>query len=106
MKLYNSIKVINNGDVTLHVDFSSTQANQDTCMIDLPQPQIIYPKQSLAIPIGFSIFIVGRFYAKIVMTTKEQEFIIPVTGVGIKITLSNKSKKILSQERLSSVRID
>jgi hypothetical protein len=103
MKLYESIRVTNNGEVTLFIDFSETRKEQGSCILDLPQPQIVYPRQSLSIPIGCTVFIVDRFYAKIIMTTKEQEFVIPITGVGIKITLSSRSKEILSKENLKSV---
>ena len=103
MKVYHSVRVKNHGDVTLHLDFSGTRTEQDKCRIELPSPQSVYPKQSLSIPIGFSAFVADRFYAKIIMATKEQEFIIPVTGVGIKITLSNNSKQILRKETLSVV---
>lgn len=101
--MFDSIKVVNNGDVTVFLDFSETPVDQGVLVLELPKIQTVYPKQSVTIPIGFSVFTIDRFYAKLRMDTKEQSYIIPITGVGVKITLSKRSKAILASENISTV---
>jgi hypothetical protein len=100
---YESVQIFNNGDTTLTLDFTKTSIEQGSCQIKLPEPFKIPPKQTGNCVFGFSPFTVDRFYAKIVICTIEQTFTIPVTGVGIKINLSQTSKKILQNEKFATL---
>jgi hypothetical protein len=100
---FESVKIVNNGDISLKLDFTKTKIEQGPCRITLPEPFTIAPKQTGECVFGFSAFTVQRFYCKIVICTIEQTFTIPVTGVGIKINLSQKSKTLLQTEKFSTV---
>jgi hypothetical protein len=100
---YETVRIVNDGDISLKLDFTKTKIEQGPCKITLPEPFSIAPKQTGECVFGFSAFTVQRFYCKIVICTIEQTFTIPVTGVGIKINLSQKSKALLQNEKFRTM---
>ncbi|KAH6584138.1 hypothetical protein BASA61_007659 [Batrachochytrium salamandrivorans] len=102
LKIYEHITITNNGDVTLHVDFSKTKPLQGLCEIVAPAPVIIGPWQSTKCAVGVLTSAIGYFTAQLLFDTKEQSFSIPMSGVGIKIALTGRSKEILENENIYS----
>ncbi|KAH6592798.1 hypothetical protein BASA50_007849 [Batrachochytrium salamandrivorans] len=104
LKIYEHITITNNGDVTLHVDFSKTKPLQGLCEIVAPAPVIIGPWQSTKCAVGVLTSAIGYFTAQLLFDTKEQSFSIPMSGVGIKIALTGRSKEILENENIYSIK--
>ncbi|KAJ3268590.1 Cilia- and flagella-associated protein 47 [Terramyces sp. JEL0728] len=98
LTVYDTVKIRNTGDVNLAVDFSSTVQNQGSCYVVIPEPLYVEARTVVSVSVGFIVNAVDRFYAKLSIRTKEQTYIIPVTGIGIKISLSQTSKEILARE--------
>ncbi|KAJ3253609.1 Cilia- and flagella-associated protein 47 [Boothiomyces macroporosus] len=98
LTVYDTIKIRNTGDVNLAVDFSSTVQNQGSCYVVIPDPLYVLARTVASVSVGFLVNAVDRFYAKLTVRTKEQTYLIPVTGIGVKISLSKKSKEILAKE--------
>ncbi|KAI8927982.1 hypothetical protein BC831DRAFT_434564 [Entophlyctis helioformis] len=104
LRIYETISIANGGDVALYVDFSPTELEQGDCQIMVPDTVTIGPKRSAKCIIGFAASVVGHFSAKLQFNTKEQSFCIPISGVGVKIVLTGRSKQILESEQLWSVK--
>ncbi|KAJ3034628.1 hypothetical protein HDV00_004834 [Rhizophlyctis rosea] len=99
LRVYHGITLINHGDVTLYADFPDNQSTPE-CEIIPPASIAIKPNQSVRCLIGITAKTVACFRAKLKLTTKEKGYDIPLEGVGLKIVLSERSKKILEEERL------
>ncbi|XJO75841.1 hypothetical protein BDV3_006456 [Batrachochytrium dendrobatidis] len=104
LRVYETVTINNGGDVTLHVNFSKTELQQGICQIIAPESIAIGPWQSAKCVFGFSAAVVGHFTANLLFDTKEQSFCIPISGVGIKITLTERSKAILENEQIECTR--
>jgi hypothetical protein len=103
LKIHDTIEIINNGDITLNVDFSKTKLDQNPCFITVPEKMTVLPHEVGTCRFGFVINTTSRFYAELMICTDEQAFIIPVTGIGVKITLSQRCIKLLQNERNKNV---
>nr|KAJ3422416.1 hypothetical protein HK105_008153 [Polyrhizophydium stewartii] len=81
LRIYETITISNGGDVALFLDFSATDAQQGDCQIVVPEPVTIGPRRSAKCIIGFAASVVGHFSAKLRFNTKEQSFLIPISGM-------------------------
>jgi hypothetical protein len=102
--------VTNSGEVTLKLDFSATKELQGKCNIIYAEPMEVLPGTTGHCRFGFQALTTDRFYAKICIQTTEQTLLIPVSGqsllivgIGMKITLTKRSKEILMTERFEMV---
>ncbi|KAI8912727.1 hypothetical protein EDD86DRAFT_274387 [Gorgonomyces haynaldii] len=100
------LELRNNGDVTTMIDFSETELNQRNCTLQVPEPFMIPPNRATKCQVGFKATSAGQFSCKLKFSTKEQTFVIPVSGVGIKINLSKRSHEILTTEILPLLKLD
>lgn len=106
---------MNHGDVSLDVDFSETDATtgrpdspsrmrQEDCVFVVPEPMKVGPGRSVKCMFAITAKVVGHFNSNIVIKTKENTFLVPISGLGVKIKLTKRNKEILESERLPLVR--
>ena len=103
-RVYETITIVNEGDVTLYLDFGATELKQDDCLLLPPDNVTILPRKSAKCIVGISTSMIGKFSAKLKFETKEQSYTIPISGVGIKIILTGRSNEILKNENLLALK--
>ncbi|KAJ3141473.1 F-actin-capping protein subunit beta, partial [Physocladia obscura] len=82
LRVYHVITLANAGEVVLYVDWDHIpDAQESNCSIHLPESLVIMP-------------------GKLVIKTKERSYVVPVTGIGVRILLTEKSRRILESENL------
>lgn len=94
----------NSGDVTIYASFKQQKIGpNDPCIIYCPDDVEVKPRETAKCPYLVEVNEIGKFQSIISIVTKEKIYNVPVTGVGIKIDLSVKSRTILNSEELTNV---
>ncbi|KAJ3296006.1 hypothetical protein HK104_002087 [Borealophlyctis nickersoniae] len=100
LRVYHVLSFANNGDVTLFLDFPHAEVTSGECELVLPDSVIIKPNQSDRRLVGVTAKCVGAFAGQMTVATKERTYTVPFEGVGVKIFLTERSKRILRGEDL------
>ncbi|KAJ3333298.1 hypothetical protein HDU76_009624 [Blyttiomyces sp. JEL0837] len=108
LRVYHVLMLTNTGDVTLHVEWdqspqSSTSPQQ--CLLTLPEPVIIPPGRIVRCIFGATALVVGELSSSFILRTKEKTYTIGVSGIGVRIKLTERSRRILESENLTSLSI-
>ncbi|KAI9095893.1 hypothetical protein DFS34DRAFT_166252 [Phlyctochytrium arcticum] len=107
LRVYHSMMLMNKGDVTLYINFKPEEPSGDRqCTITVPDQIILKPNRSTKCFFGIMANKVGNFMGKIKITTKEKTYYVTLTGVGIRIILTERSRRILDSEKLPAVSTD
>ncbi|KAI9338150.1 hypothetical protein BDR26DRAFT_935284 [Obelidium mucronatum] len=101
LRVYHVITLTNSGEVVLHIDWATLEEpGEPTCTLHLPEPMVIMPGRAARCIFGATAHKIGPLSAKLVVRSKERSFIVPVAGVGVRIILTEKSRRILESEHL------
>ncbi|KAJ3071797.1 Ribonucleoside-diphosphate reductase large subunit [Podochytrium sp. JEL0797] len=101
LRVYHVITLTNSGEVVLNVDWAVLEESEEpTCTIFLPDPVTIMPGRAARCIFGATAHKIGPISAKLVVKTKEKSHIVPVSGSGVRIILTEKSRRILESEHL------
>ncbi|KXS18811.1 hypothetical protein M427DRAFT_486646 [Gonapodya prolifera JEL478] len=100
---YGTIVLTNNGDVTLHCNFTISRLESEVGDISLPEPLTLKPNRSARCVIGLACRTMGRFQQSLNLVTKERTYELVATGYGIKVSLTDISRRLLQEEALPYV---
>ncbi|KAJ3232284.1 hypothetical protein HDU81_003073 [Chytriomyces hyalinus] len=105
LRVYHVITLSNTGDVTLHIDWGSQvdQSEGANCTLHLPDPIVILPGRAARCIFSATAHKIGPISAKLIVKSKERTFVVPVAGFGVRIILTEKSRRILESENLPTL---
>ncbi|TPX70947.1 hypothetical protein CcCBS67573_g06390 [Chytriomyces confervae] len=105
LRVYHVITLSNTGDVTLHIDWGSQvdQSEGANCTLHLPDPIVILPGRAARCIFSATAHKIGPISAKLIVRSKEKTFVVPVAGFGVRIILTEKSRRILESENLPTL---
>ncbi|KNC96380.1 uncharacterized protein SPPG_08279 [Spizellomyces punctatus DAOM BR117] len=101
--VYHSLLLTNKGDVTLYIAFKPADSASQECSMTMPEPIVLKPNRTTKCFFGVMAKTVGPFNSKIAIHTKEKSYAVNVTGIGIRIVLTQRSKEILEGEKLTAL---
>ncbi|KAJ3226712.1 hypothetical protein HK099_004322 [Clydaea vesicula] len=89
----------NSGDVAILAAFSQKDS-ESHCTIFCPEAVQVNPRESVRCPYSITVNTVGKFQTHLHVSTRENNYSIPISGTGLKIILSKRSQEILEKENL------
>ncbi|KAJ3205215.1 hypothetical protein HDU82_005341 [Entophlyctis luteolus] len=100
LKVYHIITLSNSGDVVQYVDWEAQPDAENSCVLHLPEPVTLIPGRALRCILGATAQTIGPLAATLIIKTKEQKYKVLVSGIGVRIVLTEKSRRILDTEKL------
>ncbi|KAI9346790.1 hypothetical protein DFJ73DRAFT_466369 [Zopfochytrium polystomum] len=104
LRVFHVILLTNSGDVTLHVTWDYLPGyDAAVCTLTLPEPVAIPPGRIVRCIFGAAVHTVGPMKTGIKLITREKTYDIPISGVGVRIILTENSRRILETEHLATL---
>ncbi|TPX31055.1 hypothetical protein SmJEL517_g05513 [Synchytrium microbalum] len=99
--VHREITFTNVGEVSLAIRSKGTSI--DVCEVACPEVVLVKAGSRVRTVYGITCKTVGSFQSVIQLLTKEGKMAIPIHGVGVRISLSERAKDVLENERLLTV---
>ncbi|KAI8618802.1 ribonucleotide reductase [Chytriomyces sp. MP71] len=95
------------GTVRLELSPSSIdlvdKVDDPSCTLYLPDPIVILPGRAARCIFSATAHKIGTLMAKLIIKSKERLYTVPVSGIGVRILLTEKSRRVLESENLPTL---